>query len=238
MKKCLIAMLFAGTILVSNATIRYTFLYDDISTGDRLYDLDLDGDNDFTFIWDGSHYKANCTKPTSYIASDSMPFDTYSPKVYTEGSGLGTHWWHSDDFFLDAFENNSKYIAVKFNSGSNTFYGWIHLYDYAGTLHIGGYAYEDEAGQPITPGDKGTTGIATINAQDFGLSQTAPRTIAFSDCAWYDKVRVWNSAGQQLVEIKQPIAHRNYFLGLQEQILVITFYREEKLLLSKKYFIR
>jgi hypothetical protein len=237
MSKKIYTLFFALFFLasISQATIRYTDKYEEFYYTDRYCDIDLDGDDDFWFEYYNGDYEVHNSKPTSYFAVDG----NLMPKAYASGSGMGTHTWQNNQGSLgrlDYFLGSDKYLSVRFNSGNNVYYGWVHIYEYVNHLYIGGYAYNDVPNQPITPGDRGATAIEPISSSAFALMQNTSNTISFSDCSAYDKVSVYTVDGKLVNEINHPVALQNYALDKPNSIVVVAFFKKDELLYTTKHF--
>lgn len=238
-----IVLFFAKNIY---ATIHYTEVNEQVSSlTPRLYDVDLDGDNDFFFTavdlgpnTGSTAFYVNCSKPTSFYAAENTGDNL--PKAYAFSSGLGTQVWQSDTGLLSSpttgyFNNTSKYLMVKFSDGTNNYYGWFFLQKSGWSLYVASYAFSDVPDEMITPGETDPTSIQAVTPGSFNFVKLNAHQIAFENCVEYDKVSIATTDGRIIAEIHQPVAHQNYSLQASG-ILLITFFREEKLLHSAKYF--
>jgi len=238
MKTIQLLFAFIFTFGASNAAIHYTSIHESIYHNNLSFDIDLDGDNDFYLDYDyygNSSYMIRCAKSTSAVAMDSQ---NNKVKEYSDGTGLGTHFWYSGELLIDNFLTKSKNIAVKFNSGSNTYYGWISVYTYVGYIYVGGYAYEDNAGQSIIMGDTGPTSVQQVENLQFGFINSQPNEIAFKDCSEYDKVVLYGIDGKLITEITSPVAFQRYNIEPANRVVLFVFYRKEQILSAQRYYVR
>lgn len=231
MKKHLLPLILLWVVVqTSYATVHFTNAYLNIYTADRYVDLDLDGDDDFGLGNYAGDYGAGCPKSTSFMAVDGLQ----KIKAYSNGAtGLGTYSWYNGLASLDYFLSTSKYMAVKFNNGSNTHYGWIHVEYYAGYLYIMGYAYEDVPNQPLNPSNKGVTAIHSLPTITYGVNLLGSQHIAFENCSDFDRVLIHTMDGRQVTEIRQPTANHSYFVGTNG-VLLFTYFRNEELIGTTK----
>lgn len=239
MKK-IFTLVFALLLLhLSYGTIHYVTVDESVNNAPRSYDLDLDGDNDFTFEYFSNPYADSilCLKPTSFFAADGVN----APKAYQGGAGFGTYHWQSGGGLVcngggqtGNFASAYKYLMVKFSDGTHTFYGWFYLNTTFGYLIIESYAWQDVPDQTITAGETGGTGIVeTVNASS-AISALSANHISFENCKGFDQVAVYNVEGKMLSEIIAPVASHNYALD-EKGILIIGFFKRGKLVGSGKY---
>jgi len=244
------SVLFIVSLLVNNisAAIHYTYVGDQVnSSSARYYDVDLDGDNDFHFTevdlspsTSSVSYHVNSTKPSSFYAaatSDSLP------KAYAFGAGLGTYQWQNEAGLLFSptggyFTSNTKYLMVKFSDGSNAHYGWFEIRTSAWIIVIESFAYSDVPDEIIAAGETDPTVIQNINQPSFNLVKLDQHQIAFQNCEGYDKVSVYTLEGKTVTEITHPIAFQNYSIEQANGILMVAFFRNEKLLYSTRHFVQ
>lgn len=242
--------LFIVLFLANNiyATIHYTEVNEQVSSSTpRLYDVDLDGDNDFRFTavdlgpnTGSTAFYVNCSKPTSFYAAENTGENL--PKAYAFSSGLGTHVWQSDTGLLSSpttgyFNNITKYLMVKFSDGTDNYYGWFLLQKSGWSLYVVSYAFSDVPDEMITPGETYPTGIQDVLSGSFNFIKLNAHQISFENCAEYDRVSIVTTDGRMLAEIHQPIAYQSYPIQASG-MLFIAFFREEKLLHSAKYFVQ
>ena len=224
----------------SSATIHFQYFNQFVgNTTSTSKDIDADGTADFKFSPYNGLTTVICLKPSSYYASNGAGF----PIAYADGAALGTVQWVSDTGTLrntnnstGQFGNNQLYMMVKFSNGTHDFYGWVLLAAGTSGMVIVGYGYNDVPNQAIAPGQEtATTGIEEVSASDFRLTKMDKQQIAFDDCRAFDKVSVFDLEGRLVSEINSPIAHQNYNLEFDNKVVVISFYRKEKLLFASKY---
>jgi len=239
MKTICLFLTIALVHVTSNAAIRYTNIHESVYSGNLSFDIDLDGDNDFYLDYDyygNSSYMIRCAKPTSNVAMDPQ---NNKVKEYSDGTGLGTYFWYSGELIIDNFINKSKNIAIKFNSGSQTYYGWIYVYTYVGYLYVGGYAYEDNPGQSIIMGDTGPTSIIEpIKNLQFGFINSQSHEIAFMDCSEYDEVSIFSMDGKLITQISNPVAFQRYPIEPNNCVLMFLFFRKEQMLSVQRHYVR
>lgn len=225
----LVAMLFNA----SYATIHYSYVYEDFYFNTRYYDLDLDGDNDFSFAFNSGQSASlvHCEKNSSYYAADG----NNKPKAYSDGSALGTYTWINIDGDLSYYMGAQKYLAVKFSDGTNTYYGWF-LIDYQSYPKVVSYAWNDVPNQTITMGDMGVTSIGEIDNSNFAFS-FIDNTIVFNNTAAYNKVAVYNLQGQTISEIEKPAQGQQYPIQANG-IVLVAFYQNGTLVSTTKQYIK
>lgn len=227
------------------ATIHYTFVQDYISQNVQAYDLDLDGDNDFYFE-DTSYldysYRVHTLKSTSFFAADGTTGST--PKAYVASAGAGTYHWENGtgelcnyDCQLGSFANGDKYLQVKFNSGSHTYYGWVRIITIGGNFLVGSYAYNDVPDEPITPGDQGTTGIIEIGLALQQATHVGPNGISFNNNTGFDKVMVTTVDGKMITTINNPNINQTYNLVTGNNMVIVSYFKHEELLSSNKFVV-
>ena len=228
------------------ATVQYTYVNENVIQGSlRSYDLDLDGDDDFSFEEDTYYGEINCSKETSeYAGETSSP---YWPKAYSQGSGLGTFSWINDSGARIAgsyanFNYATKYIMVRFRNANNQlFYGWILVEGSAGTrewdIRIVSYAYNDVLGQSLAPGQTtAPTGIESFDASALSTTFT-DGSVSFDGLDKVDEIRIHSVDGRHAATINKPISNQAYGIRSIGNVLVVSFFRKEELLTSIKYFV-
>jgi hypothetical protein len=243
MQKLLPFLLSMLALNSSYATIHYHYVLDRL-TDDPIYDIDLDGDDDFQFTkYNSSTYYVECLKATSYFAAEET---TYYPKGYQEGAGMGTFNWHystqgtlisssSGNFTA----NSDKYLMVKFKSGGFTYYGWVRLFYQTGEMYVHSYAYSDVNNETISPGQQSATGIEETDPTLFSVLRLNNYQVAFNNCTQFDKVSIYTLEGKQVAAIDNPQAYQNYPVrSTGGNLLYIAYFKEEKLMYSAKYFVQ
>ena len=242
MKKVLTLALFALSVNLLFAEVKYTYV-DEIVAGFPLdIDIDGDGDNDFSF---GRNAAFDLVviglKNTSYFVADANNI----PKAYDAGSPLGSYQWASDTGLLAAnvgsagfFKNEYKYLMVKFNNTSGqTFYAWFYLsVNNSNILTVISYAYQDVAGQTIEAGD--FTGINDLSATPHLLAALVNNDIVFTDTRSFNKAVVFGIDGRKLLEIDHPEQSRRYPLDVYNQMVVVAVYNGNRFVASAKYYNR
>jgi hypothetical protein len=189
---------------ISQATIHYTQVYEYAYPTARFYDIDLDGDNDFSFTSGNSDYVVEGLKPTCFYAAEGTSGS--KPKAYQQGAAMGTYHWYNGigSLILNSgnFNGVSKYLMIKFNdTNNNTYYGWVLLISSngGGSLMIKEYAYQDTPNQTIIAGE-----VETLSIEDFSVNAinvfVQNGTIQLSQTGNYSAV-LSNLNGQQILSV-------------------------------------
>jgi len=228
------------------AAMRVTQVNEYVTNSPRYYDMDADGDNDFSFTLDFQYYEAfvECSKPTSYIAADGAS-GNYA-KAYVEGAGMGTYHWEPNSGFLfdldnvdGFFLNTTKYLMVKFSDGTNTYYGWFLLSNSSSNFYIVSYGYNDTPNTTVFPGEGETLGISEADKTKFALAALTAKSVAFNDCSSFDKVMVYTADGKTIAEINRPEALQTYMLNNEHRnVLLIAYFRKQQLLYTARHLAR
>jgi hypothetical protein len=240
----LLAVLFFVTH--SQAAIHVTQVNEEVYGSTRYYDLDNDGDHDFYFQYNQSDYTAyvSCSKPTSYFAADGTVGN--NAKAYSLNAGMGTyHWEYSDGFLFDLinsngfFHNTTKYLMVKFSNGTDVYYGWFLLFTENGILEVISYGYNDVPNATIKPGETDMTGISEAEKAAFALAGISRNTVAFKNCAEFDKVLVYAVDGKTIADINYPVALQTYALHSENSnVMMVAYFRKGQLRYTAKYFVQ
>jgi hypothetical protein len=227
------------------ATIHLTYVSEAVYNEVRSYDLGLDSDNDFS-IEDTSvinyNYNVHCLKATSFYAAGGSSGST--PKAYAALAGLGTyHWQNGSGELCDynaqngPFGDVDKYLLVKFSNGTNNYYSWIRLITVSGSVHVDSYAYNDVPDEPITAEQTSTTGIDEINNAFYQITHVTPNGINFNNNVGFNKVMVSTIDGKVVGTINQPTANQQYTLPTSNGMLIVSYFKDEKLLASTKFIV-
>ncbi len=251
MKSLFITFLSFFTAYSCFATIHYFEVYQQVNSSTPFYiDIDLDGDNDFYFtVVDvgpntGSfNFYVNCSKSTSFYAADGTS-DTL-PKAYNQGAALGTHNWRSATGLLSSptmgfFRNTTKYLMVQFSdNNNNTYNGWVLIGGGGFTGYVEAYAYSDVPNQIILAGEiePDPTSVNTINQNAFDILSINTRQVAFKNIADYDKVEIYALDGKLISRILNPAAAQHYNMEAQPGILLLSFFKGDMILHSRRYFV-
>lgn len=240
MKKIFTLSFFSFLVFQVQATIHYTQVNDLISQGTHYYDIDLDGDDDFSFEVLSTSVVVHCLKPDSYFAATGSSGD--EPKAYSQGAGMGTFHWQNATGVLCSnsseglFTQAQKYLVVKFSDGTNLYQGWFYISGFNNVIDLLGYAYNDVPDEPITAGQT-STGIAGINASTLLLAELTQHQITFQNCETIDKVIAYTMDGKKVAEIIKPVSGHKYTINQASGLLLVSFYKEEELLHTAKYFV-
>jgi hypothetical protein len=237
MKNPILLVLALFMALQSKATVIYINVYDYIYTNPTLYyDIDQDGDNDFSFVKSGGAYIITCLKSTSKFAADS----TNTPKSYANGAAWGTYHWQTGVGTLynpvnstGLFGNAAGFLMVQFqNTAGHIFYGWFYIANSGET--VSGYAYDNTPNSVVQPGQT-FSGIGEVSKASLPVTKVSNGFISFKDCGDIDQVSVYAFDGRKLIDIENPVEMQSYQVSATGQIVVIAYYRHGELLGTSKY---
>jgi len=166
-----------------NAQIEYTDINPDVTVSEfqQGYGVDFNNDDKVdvhvtllsnTGVW-VMHLIPDSSVDNTFVVYDGEETsileleDEIAPtsNLYKLGEGWGGllygYWSDSGEYGNWIGTQEDKYIGVKFEIGSDFYYGWIHLTTHQYSLTdfdftIKGFAYNTAANEPILAGDKGT----------------------------------------------------------------------------------
>lgn len=238
MKK-LYFLLFSAIICFNTAQagINYVSVTESFYDTTRYYDIDNNGVNDFSFVYNGiGSVLVRCETPNAYYAGNIVQEQA---TAYEFGENMGTFGWADSSGSLENFFGKDNYLMVKLDNGTTAYYGWFRINYVTNSPGIVSYAYNDVADQEITPGqgDPGvSTSISEIKPGNYGFLMTG-NNISFKDCSGYDKVCFYNTNGQQLSEITAPVEQQQYSISINGAIIV-SFFKNGRVAASTQQYIK
>jgi hypothetical protein len=228
MKKSLLittVVMMAG-IATTNAQIIYTDVSPDVNytgSGDYTYNLDLNNDASIDFVLfsdinnvSGTLYEQLSITPTAGNSVNS--YDAGGVK-YTICNASGIEIDGDLDFFIvqsvmiyrinQSAQTNSpwtnatdRYLALRFNIGSNIHYGWARLTSTGFSWTLKDYAYESTPAGPINTGEMPSTASISENESiNFELyPNPAQESVTLNNLTIGSTLRLIDLTGKTILE--------------------------------------